>query len=313
MEQRVTIAALQQMKRDRRKIVGAVVYDYQMAQIVDRAGVDLISVGDSVGKILWGHQSDLDVTLDQMLLACAGVRRGVKRALLSCDLPERSVRLGADAAVQAAAALVRDGGADVVKIPVELAVANAAENAPDNAAENAVQNAAHVDALRAIVAAGIPVWAQFGHTLDSPEPKGPAKREGQKREPHPQNVREADAFVAEARRLERAGAAMLDFTYSGPAAGPAVVDAVSIPVLGGLGGGPWLDGRIRTIGNAIGYLASALDDETQRYANVARITLDAMTRYADDVRSGRQIEGEPAARADCTESAPTSTRPSGTP
>ena len=66
---------------------------------------------------------------------------------------------------------------------------------------------------------------------------------------------------------------------------------VSIPVLGGLGGGPWLDGRVRAIGNAIGYTAAALDDGVERYANVARMTLDAITAYAADVRAGRQIKG----------------------
>ena len=100
-----------------------------------------------------------------------------------------------------------------------------------------------------------------------------------------------DEFVAEAKLLEQTGAALLDFTNSGPVAGPAVVAAVSIPVIGGLGGGPWLDGRVRAIGNAIGYTAAALDDSVERYANVARITLDAIATYADDVRAGRQIKG----------------------
>jgi 3-methyl-2-oxobutanoate hydroxymethyltransferase len=99
-------------------------------------------------------------------------------------------------------------------------------------------------------------------------------------------------LVERARLLEQAGAAMLDFRHSGPEAGPAVVSAVSIPVLGGLGGGPWLDGRVRAIGNAIGNVAAALDDNVDRYANVARITLDAITAYADDVRAGRQVKGK---------------------
>ena len=91
--------------------------------------------------------------------------------------------------------------------------------------------------------------------------------------------------------LEEGGASLLDFTNSGPVAGPAVVAAVSIPGLGGLGGGPGLDGRVRAIGNAIGYTAAALDDSVDRYANVARVALDAITAYAADVRSGRQIKG----------------------
>jgi 3-methyl-2-oxobutanoate hydroxymethyltransferase len=84
---------------------------------------------------------------------------------------------------------------------------------------------------------------------------------------------------------------MLDFTHSGPLAGPAVTAAVAIPVIGGLGGGPWLDGRVRALVNAIGYMATAVDDTTERYANVARITLDAMKTYAEDVRAARQIRG----------------------
>src|ERR1700752_2361496 len=77
LEAKVTISALQQMKREGRKIVGVVAYDYQMAQIVDRAGIDIVSVGDSVGINLWGQRSELDVTLDQMILTCQAVRRGV--------------------------------------------------------------------------------------------------------------------------------------------------------------------------------------------------------------------------------------------
>ena len=98
-------------------------------------------------------------------------------------------------------------------------------------------------------------------------------------------------LVAEAKRLEDAGASLLDFTHSGPVAGPAVVSAVSIPVIGGLGGGPWLDGRMRMAHAAIGYAAAALDAKTESYANVARITLDAITAYAADVRAARQIKG----------------------
>ena len=85
--QTVSVPALQQMKRDGRKIVAVVVYDYQMAQIVDRAGVEIVSVGDSVGVTMWGQESELEVTLDQMLLVCRAVRRGVARALVSCDVP----------------------------------------------------------------------------------------------------------------------------------------------------------------------------------------------------------------------------------
>ena len=92
----VTIPALQQMKRDGQKIVGVVAWDFPMARIADRAGVDFISVGDSVGVNLWGHANPLEVTLDEMLVVCKAVRRGTARALVSCDLPFGPVQQGVD-------------------------------------------------------------------------------------------------------------------------------------------------------------------------------------------------------------------------
>lgn len=266
MEAKITIPALQQMKRDRRKIVGVVVYDYQMAQIVDRAGVDIVSVGDSVGTRLWGQPSELEVTLDQMILACQGVRRGVKRALVSCDFPFGPLQEGTDTAVRAAIRIVKEAGADMVKL--------------DGAS-------GYPEAVRAITGAGIPVWAQFGITPHTAMQYGGMANAG------PELAAQMkDQLLDEAKLLEEAGADLLDFTNSGPVAGAAVVRAISIPVIGGLGGGPWLDGRVRAVFAAIGYLASALDDKVERYANVAQITLDAMKTYADDVRASRQIKGE---------------------
>jgi 3-methyl-2-oxobutanoate hydroxymethyltransferase len=269
------------MKRDGRKIVGVVVYDYQMAQIVDRAGVDIVSVGDSVGVNMWGQESDLEVTLDQMLLACKAVRRGVERALVSCDVPYGPLQEGTDAAVRAALYLMENGGADMLKL----------DAAPE-----------YPDAVSAIVRAGIPVWAQFGitpHSRDKGKGKGGWGKGEEVRGMGDEGTgkKGTDEFVAEAKLLEQAGAVMLDFTHSGPVAGPAVTAAVSIPVIGGLGGGPWLDGRVRAVGNAIGYMAAALDDTTVRYANVAQTTLDAMRAYGEDVRAARQIRGEPSPRA----------------
>ncbi|CAA0350996.1 Uncharacterised protein [Klebsiella pneumoniae] len=98
-------------------------------------------------------------------------------------------------------------------------------------------------------------------------------------------------MVDTARRLEAAGAVLLNFTNSEPVAGAAVAKAAAVPVLGGFGGGPWLDGRMRMAHAAIGYAASAIDDPPDTYANVAWIAFDALTRYADDVRGGRQLPG----------------------
>src|SRR6266536_2275400 len=113
---KVTIPALQQMKRDGRKIVGVVAWDYQIARIVDRVGVDVVSVGDTVGVNLWGQSNPLEVTMDQMILVCQAVRRGVQRALVSCDFPYGPLQEGTGSAVRAAIRLVKQAGVDLVKL-----------------------------------------------------------------------------------------------------------------------------------------------------------------------------------------------------
>jgi 3-methyl-2-oxobutanoate hydroxymethyltransferase len=224
----VTLGDLQRAKREGRKIVGVVAWDTPTAEVLDRAGVDIVSVGDSVGVNLWGREREGDVTVGELVLLTTAVRRGAARAVVSCDLPEPSVE---------SARRLLDAGADVLKVE------------------------SHVEEL---AAAGVPVFAQLDGSSGEP-----------------------DALVAEAQRLERAGASLLDFRHSGPVAGPRVVEAVSIPVLGGLGGGPWLDGRMRMIHRAIGFGTATGD----AYANVAGVIFDAISAYAGDVRAGREVRG----------------------
>src|SRR5215471_15352046 len=131
------------MKSDGRKIVGVVAWDFQIAQIADRAGIDILSVGDSVGVHLWGHENPLEVTLEEMLVVCKAVRRGAKRALVSCDFPFGPLQEGVDSAVRAAIHLVKEAGADMVKL-------DGASDFPES--------------VKAIDRAGIPVFAQFGIT-----------------------------------------------------------------------------------------------------------------------------------------------------
>jgi 3-methyl-2-oxobutanoate hydroxymethyltransferase len=267
----VTLASLQQMKVDGHKIVGVVAWDYQMAQIVDRAGVELVSVGDTVGVNLWGHTHPLEVTLDEMVIVCKAVRRGVKRALLSCDFPYGPLQEGTAAALRAAIRLVKEAGADLIKL--------------DGAAD-------FPEVVEALVRAGIPVFAQFGITPQTALRYGIAYNVASS--PGAQVTPQMQArLLEEAKRLERAGASLLDFTNSGPVVGAAVAAAVGIPVIGGFGGGPWLDGRMRLAHGAIGYAASSIDSEVESYANVARVALDAITAYAGDVRAARQIKGAP--------------------
>jgi len=267
MSDKVTIPALQQMKRDGRKSFGVVAWDTQIARIADRAGVDFVSVGDSVGVNLWGHSNPLEVTMEEMLIVCKAVRRGVERALVSCDFPYGPLQEGTDSAVRAAIRIVKEGGADMIKL--------------DGAAD-------YPEAVTALTRAGIPVFAQFGLTPQTALQYGiPYSAQSAPDAVVPDGM--LDKMVAEAKMLEAAGAALLDFSNSGPVVGAAVVEAVSIPVIGGFGGGPWLDGRVRLAHAAIGYAASFLEREGT-YANVAKTTFDALKAVAADVRSARQIK-----------------------
>ena len=268
--EKVTVGALQAMKRAGRKVVGVVAWDYQIAAIADRSGVEIVSVGDSVGVNLWGHRSPLEVTMDEMVIVTKAVRRGVDRALVSADIPFGPVQEGADSAVRAAVRLAKEAGADLVKI--------------DGAAD-------FPEAVSAVARAGIPVWAQLGITPQT------ALRHGVSYEemlaPGAQvPAGMTDQLISEAKRLEDAGAALLDFTNSGPVAGPAVTESVAIPVIGGAGGGPWLDGRVRMAHAAIGYAAKTLGGTPDSYAHVAQITLDTFAALAGDVRAGRHIRGD---------------------
>jgi 3-methyl-2-oxobutanoate hydroxymethyltransferase len=265
MHGKVTISHLQQMKRQGQKSVGLVAWDYQIARIADRAGFDFISVGDSVGVNLWGRSDVLDVTIEEMLICCKAVRRGTSRALVSCDMPYGPVQHGADTALAAAQRLMREGGADMIKI-------DAAVEFPQ--------------VVRALVDASIPIFAQFGLTPQTASKYGiPYSAQNSPA------AQAAARLVEEAKLLESAGACLLDFTNSGPIAGAAVAAAVKIPVIGGFGGGPWLDGRVRLAHTAIGYGEKWLDATTETYANTAKAALDAFAALITDARAGRQIKG----------------------
>jgi 3-methyl-2-oxobutanoate hydroxymethyltransferase len=269
MDGKVTIAALQAMKREGKKSIGLVAWDYQIARIADRAGFDFISVGDSVGVNLWGRDDVLDVTLDEILVCCKAVRRGTARALVSCDMPYGPAQQGADVALAAAVRLVKEGGADMIKV--------------DAAAE-------YPQVVRALVREGIPVFAQFGLTPQTAGKYGIPYSAQNSLEARA-TAQAAAKLVEEAKLLEDAGASLLDFTNSGPVAGAAVVAAVKIPVIGGFGGGPWLDGRVRLVHTALGYGEKWLDSKTDTYTNTAKSALGAFAALIADARAGRQIKG----------------------
>jgi 3-methyl-2-oxobutanoate hydroxymethyltransferase len=258
---KLTVAALQQMKRDRQKIAAMVAYDFQMAQILDRAGADLISVGDSVGSRFFGQPTHLETTLDQMVLCCLAVSRGVERAVVNCDLPFGPIQEGPESAVRAAIRLVKEARAEMVKV--------------DGAAENP-------EAVRAIAKAGIPVWAQMGFT-----PQTTAAYGGFTNIPDEVRRKLRDTLVEQARMIEDAGASALDCTNVGNDIVGDIAAAVSIPAIGGHNTGPNADGRVTVSYSLVGYDAARIDQPPRAGGiNAGKIILDAVSAYFESVRNG---------------------------
>ena len=185
-------------------------------------------------------------------------------------LREEPDRWTADAAIR----FVKEAGVDLIKL--------------DGAAD-------YPEAVTALTRAGVPVWAQFGITPQTALQYG-IEYAAMSGADATVTADMQERLVAEAKMLEEAGAVLLDFTNSGPIVGPVVAEAVSIPVIGGFGGGPWLDGRVRMAHAAVGYSAKHLDGNIETYANVAKTSFDALTAFSKDVRAGRQIKGAPKAR-----------------
>ncbi len=261
MAEKLTVAALQQMKRDRKKISAAITYDYQMAQILDGAGFDLLTVGDSVGRNMWGQATHHEVTVDQMVLICLAVSRGAKRAVVSCDMPFGPVQDSPDEAVRAAIRLVKEGHAEMVKV------------------DNAIGN---LETVSRIARGGIPVWTQFGFSPQSTLGAGSLDTSTEE-----MAKRMREQILNDAKALEEAGASMLDLTHvRDHSIYEEVARTARIPVLGGSStAGPEADGRI----SGFTYRATALDGGAPRGRgnDVARLIFQLAQQYVDDVRAAR--------------------------
>src|SRR5258708_14848980 len=200
MADKVTLPALHAMKRGGKKIVGVVAWDFQIARVADRADVDMVSVGEWVGMNLWGRTEPEDMTLEEMILVCKAVRRGVQRALVSCDFPYGVLQQGVPAALAAARRVRDEGGADLVKL--------------DEAAE-------FPNAVRAIADAGIPVFAQMGITQGNAAKYGIEHAKMLAGAIHvPKKM--ARRLIEEANLLEASGSALIDSTSSAPISSPSV-------------------------------------------------------------------------------------------
>ena len=254
---RVTIATLAAKKAKGEPIAMITAYDYPSAQIVEAAGVDVVLVGDSAAMTVLGHESTVPVTVDEMLMLTAAVRRGLSVPLLVGDLPFGSYEGSDEEAVATAQRFVKTAGCDAVKIE---------------------RGGSSVDRARAIIAAGIPVMGHVGLTPQTAASIGGYRAQGRTAE-------EALAVFESALALQAAGCFAIVFEAIPTAVTDAIMPRLHIPVIG-IGAGPNTDGQVLVFHDIIGLYDGHAARFVKRYADLRGEMITAVTAYTDDVRTG---------------------------
>lgn len=255
---KVTLPALAAHKAAGEKVVMVTAYDYPGALAADAAGVDIVLVGDSGAMTVLGHETTTSVTVDEMIVLAAAVRRGLRHPLLVVDLPFGSYETSDAQAVATAIRFVKEAGCDAVKLEGGGAMS--------------------LSRVQAIIAAGIPVMGHVGLTPQTATALGGYKAQGR--------TAEAARRVAdEARALDRAGCFSIVFE-----AIPADVAAEIMPsirsVVIGIGAGPTTDGQVLVFHDLLGLSTGGAARFVRRYAELNEQIVDALGRYAADVRDG---------------------------
>ena len=255
-ERKVTTHRLIEMKKQGRKIAMLTSYDYTMAQIVDQAGMDIILVGDSASNVMAGNLTTLPITIDQMIYHARSVARGVKRAMIVCDMPFGTYQVNPTEAVKNAIRIMQESGVDALKLEGGVEI---------------------LDAVKLILDAGIPVMGHLGLTPQSIHKFGTyavrAKEEA-----------EAAKLVSDARALEEAGCFALVLEKIPAALTAQVCRELSIPVIG-IGGGP-ADGQVLVVHDMLGMNKGFSPKLLRRYADLFSSITDAVGQYITDVKNG---------------------------
>ncbi len=232
-------------------------YDFTTAQIVDGAGVDVVLVGDSASNVMAGNQTTLPITLDQMIYHARSVVRGVKRALVVCDMPFGTYQVNATEGVRNAIRIMQETGCDALKLEGGVEI---------------------LDTVRAILDAGIPVMGHLGLIPQSINKFGTyavrAKDEA-----------EADKLLADARALAAAGCFGVVLEKIPAALAGRVAREVKIPVIG-IGAGGDVDGQVLVVTDMLGMNVAFKPKFLRHYANLHEIMTDAIGRYVGDVKDG---------------------------
>ena len=238
------------------KITGLTSYDMLTAGIFDRAGIDFLLVGDSAGNNVFGYDTTLPVTLDELIPLTRAVANAVKRAFVVADMPFGSYETSPDEALHTAFRFMKETHAHAVKL------------------EGGVRSA---EQIRRIVSAGIPVMAHIGFTPQSEHGLGGHIIQGR--------GEKAEALLADARAVQEAGAFAVVLEMVPSAIAKRVTEELTIPTIG-VGAGPHVDGQLLVWTDWAGLTTGRTPKFVKKYANVAAVLTDAVGAYRADVESG---------------------------
>ncbi|HHV80022.1 MAG TPA: 3-methyl-2-oxobutanoate hydroxymethyltransferase [Firmicutes bacterium] len=248
-------------KQKREPITMLTAYDYPLALLEDRAGIDIILVGDSLGMTVLGYDSTLPVTMDVMVVHAQAVRRGAKYAFVIGDMPYMSYQISPAEAVRNAGRFMAEAGCDGVKLEGGAAMA---------------------PAVKAIVSAGIPVMGHLGITPQSMSMLGGFRSQGRSAEAALRIVKDADA-------LFEAGISMLLLEGVPPEVGKCISERLPIPVIS-IGAGPYCDGQLLIVHDALGFFDRFTPKFVKKYADLSAVISAALEQYKQEVAT-KQFPG----------------------
>jgi 3-methyl-2-oxobutanoate hydroxymethyltransferase len=259
----ITLTKLAEKKALGEPIAMVTAYDYPSAQVAEEAGVDVVLVGDSGAMTVLGYPSTLPVTLEELLMLAAAVRRGLSTPLLVGDMPFGSYEASNEEAIHNAQRFVKEAGVDAVKLE---------------------RGGSSVERARAIVGAGIPVMGHVGLTPQSATALGGYRSQGRTAE-------RAMEVMHDALGLQEAGVFSVVFEAIPSALSETIMPRMRIPVIG-IGAGPATDGQVLVFHDLLGIYAGHAARFVKRYSNVREQMIDGVRAFADDVRERRYPEPE---------------------
>lgn len=253
---KVTTHRLFEMKQSGKKIAMLTSYDYSMAQIVDGAGVDVILVGDSASNTMAGNLTTLPITLDQMIYHARSVVRGVKRALVVCDMPFGTYQVDPEDAARNAIRIMQETGCDALKLEGGVEI---------------------LPAIKLILDAGIPVMGHLGLTPQSINKFGTYAVRAKE-------AAEAEKLRADALALAEVGCFAIVLEKIPALLAEEVTKSVQIPIIG-IGAGGACDGQVLVVHDMLGMNKGFSPKFLRRYANLFEVMTDAIGNYVSDVKS----------------------------